>query len=164
MTEKSGSSVLTLTLIAGLFLQVVLGYADSCAKPYQVATRFAEAYFKLDPTMAQNMVNNGVTEDEVDLVDAYLYDRHEEARQRGLAIGMLKSRLSHVHTATLEQTDDTAKIQLTAMRRTAINPVFYIVATAFRLGDTQEVEAVIELKKEGNAWKVEGRPFDMARL
>jgi hypothetical protein len=164
MTEKSGSSVLTLTLIAGLFLQVLLAYADGSVKPYRVATEFAKAYFYLDPAMAQRMVNSGITEDDVDLVDAYLYDRREEARQRGLPIGMLKSRLSHIHTKTLESTEDTAKIQLTGTRRTAINPLYYIVATTFDLGATHEVDAVIELKKEGDEWKVFGRPFDLAHL
>jgi hypothetical protein len=75
---------------------------------------------------------------------------------------MAKSSLYHVKTHTVQKSDQEAEVELTAYRKTAINPVFYFTAKLFDLGKTTPVKETIKMMKEDGRWKVCSPVFDLA--
>lgn len=163
MNSKQGTVWIVLIVVA-VSLQAVMVAADRCQTPGSVVSAFTDAYFRYDARMADYMANEGVTEENIDVVDNYIYQGTLTAEQRGFDLGMLKSKIFDVRTYTSDKTEEGAKVRITAKRRTHINPAFFIVGKLFHLGETQDLDTEIEVVKKDGQWKVAGQPFQLAAM
>ncbi len=162
MAKNNWSTPIVLVILAGIFLQVIFCLVENRPSPHRTALAFSKAYYALDPQMGKYLCNDLKSDEDLDLVAEYRNRRFDEARQRGLPFSYMKGALVHYETETRLGADgNSAAVQLTAKRRTAINPVFAWVAKLFSIGHSQPVEEVIELVKENGAWKVCGNPFGL---
>ena len=157
----SGTKFLTFTsiIMLALILQVVLAVADQRDTPEKAAVEFSEAYFWLDPGMADRLCKQMSQDSSNGVVATYLERVNQEARSLGYQFDYMKQGLYHIQTQTTLKDPNTAEVKLKGERRRTINPVFGLVARWFFVGETHPVEATLSLVKEGESWKVCGQPF-----
>lgn len=157
----SGSKFLTFTsvIMLALILQVVLAVADQRDSPEKAAVEFAEAYFWLDPAMADRLCKDLARDAENNAAQTYLQRMDQEARSLGYEVSYMKQGLYHIDAKTTRKDANTAVVALKGERRRTINPVFGLVARWFFVGETHPVDTTLDLVKEGDAWKVCGKPF-----
>lgn len=149
-----------LILIAGSLVQVLFALADCQNTPNRAAAEFSKAYFQLDESMAEKICTERLTSDEdVDLVDKYVYLAAQEAKARGFKTSFMQNKLYDIETETISKTWTSAQIRITGKRRVAINPVYPMVTKLFNLGAIHEVDEVLDLVKEDGKWKVCGNFF-----
>ena len=161
MTQMSKGAGIILVLVCGFILQVLLVFADTRDTPNKAVVEFSKAYFKLDKSMAERICKERLTSKDVDVVDQYIYLAGKEAQDRGFEISFMKNEFYHIETEILSQNDANAQVRITGKRRVAINPVYPIVAKAFDIGGTYDVDETIQVKKEGGKWKVCGNLFSL---
>jgi hypothetical protein len=162
MVQKNGSIVILATVAVAVVLQVILIFADFKDTPVKAAVEFSKDYFLLKESMADRLCRKLGADEEIDPVKELITTAGLEAKARGFGLGMMRRSLTHIETEVISQDANTAKIQLHAISRVCINPVFAWVATLFKLGETHQEEAVLSLVKEGGCWKVCGHPFGLA--
>jgi hypothetical protein len=157
----SGSKFLTFTsvIMLALILQVVLAVADQRDHPEKAAVEFAEAYFWLDPAMAERLCKELAGDSDQSAVKDYLQRIDQEARSLGYEFNYMKQGLYHIEAKTIMKNADTAEVTLKGERRRTINPVFGLVARWFGMGETHPVEETLNLVREGGSWKVCGHPL-----
>jgi hypothetical protein len=157
----SGSKFLTFTAIImlALILQVLLAVVDQRDNPEKAAVEFAESYFWLDPSMADRLCKDLAQGSENSPVQSYLERIGQEARALGYEFNYMKQGLYHIDAKTTLKSADTAVVTLKGERRRTINPVFGLVARWFFVGEVHPVEATLNLVREGDRWKVCGKPF-----
>lgn len=153
-------SVFTVTLLLGIFLQLIFVWAGNKDNPSRAAVEFTKAYFSLDPSMADRLCSEITKAENVDLVDNYLHKIHTKADARGFDRSFLRKSFDHIHTESITK-NDTAVVHLTGTTRTCINPIFTWVARLFHLGKTSSVNEEIHLVLEDGQWKVCGAPFSL---
>ena len=161
MSGDNRSTLITLTLLLGIVLQVVFVFADSMDSPRKAALEFAQAYYALDPDMAQRLCTTARGEGADDAVAAFIAHQEQLGAQMGFADGFMRSTLIHPKVKTLSKSDAEASVQLIADRKRCLNPVFTWVGKLFHLGTTYEVEEELSLVKEDGRWKVCGAPFEL---
>jgi hypothetical protein len=156
----SGTRFLTFTsiLMLALILQVVLAVADQRDTPEKAAVEFAEAYHWLDPSMADRLCA-GLAGGKAAAVEGYLQRTRDEARSLGYELDYMKQGLYHVETRTALKDENTAEVLLKGDRRRTINPVYGLVARWFAVGEVHPVQETLTLVREGDSWKVCGKPF-----
>jgi len=156
----SGTKFLTFTsiLMLGLILQVVLAVADQRDTPEKAAVEFAEAYYWLDPSMADRLCAN-LASGKAAVVEGYLRRTRDEARSLGYEFDYMKQGVYHVETRVTLKDASTAEVRLTGDRRRTINPVYGQVARWFGIGEVHPVQETLTLVREGDSWKVCGKPF-----
>jgi hypothetical protein len=165
MDRNNMSTPIVLVILAGILLQVLLIFGESRPMPHRTAIAFSKAYFQLDPAMGKYLCTDLRGDEEADPVVLLREQRFDEARERGLSFGMMRANLYHVDSQTeFNEDGDQALVQITAARRTAINPVYAWVARIFSIGEAHHLQETIELVKEEGAWKVCGNPFGLADL
>jgi hypothetical protein len=159
----SGSKFLTFTsiIMLALILQVVLAVADQRDNPEKAAVEFAEAYFWLDPAMADRVCQKLAPTSEDGAVVNYLHRVEQEARSLGYQLEYMKQGLYHVQTQATLKDPNTAEVKIKGERRRTINPVFGLVARWFFVGEPHPVEETLALVKEDGRWKVCGKPFQL---
>lgn len=143
----------------GLVVQVMLIGLYAVPAPYKTAVAFTKAYYKLDPSMEAYMCEESRFEDDTNVTAQYIYDRTYEANARGYDKSFLKSQLYNIETHTTYASDTEATVAISAVRRTAINPLFAWVAKLFCIGGSHPVEGTIEVIKENGRWKVCANAF-----
>lgn len=163
MPDVSKYVPLLVVICIGIVVQVLLIPLDCINKPYKTAVAFTEAYLKIDPSMANYLCEESKTVDDIDTVAQYVYDMTKQARDRGFDKSYLKSKLYHVMTHTTYLGDSEATVSISAERRTAINPVFALIAKLFHIGETRPFDETIEIVKENGKWKVCGSPLSLYR-
>lgn len=156
----SGTKFLTFTsiLMLGLILQVVLAVADQRDTPEKAAVEFAEAYYWLDPSMADRLCAS-LSSGKAAVVEGYLRRTRDEARSLGYEFDYMKQGIYHVETRVTLKDASTAEVRLTGDRRRTINPVYGQVARWFGIGEVHPVQETLTLVREGDNWKVCGKPF-----
>jgi hypothetical protein len=156
----SGTKFLTFTsiLMLALILQVVLAVADQRDTPEKAAAEFAEAYYWLDPSMADRLCAN-LASGKASVVEGYLRRTRDEARSLGYEFDYMKQGIYHVETRVTLKDAGTAEVRLTGDRRRTINPVYGQVARWFGIGEVHPVQETLTLVREGDRWKVCGKPF-----
>ena len=155
MGKNSKSTVITLTILLGVALQVLFAAVDSVDTPDKAAVRFTRAYLNLDETgVRQNLCADLAADQDMDVVDNYIYNAVQEARQRGFDRTMMKSALYHVETHTIAKTDTTATVRVTGHSKVNICPFFTWIAKIFHIGQTYYVDETLNLVKDGDRWKV----------
>jgi hypothetical protein len=161
MIQLNRSVGIILVLIVGFLVQLLFSLADVKDTPNKAVVEFSKAYFQLDRSMADRICKKQLTNDDVDIVDQYLFLAAKEAKERGFDINFMKNKLYHIETETLSKNDTTAKIRITGKTRVAINHVYPIVAQLFNIGATHEVDETFNVIKEDNRWKVCGNLFSL---
>ncbi|MFH1983793.1 MAG: hypothetical protein ABIL58_18285 [Pseudomonadota bacterium] len=164
MKQDNRLATLILIVIFGAMVQVVLAAGDGKDAPYKAATEFTQKYFYLDPSMADQMCNAGVTEDDVDMVDNYLYAKQMEASARGYDVTRLRKSFSHIKTQTVDMTNESATVHISGTARTIINPVFGWFGKMFFITTPEHLEATLDLVKEDGKWKVCGEPLTLSAV
>ncbi len=156
----SGTRFLTFTsiLMLALILQVVLAVADQRDTPEKAAVEFAEAYYRLDPSMADRLCTN-LAPGKAAVVEGYLQRIQDEARALGYELDYMKQGIFHIQTGVTATGENTAEVQLKGDRRRTINPVYGLVARWFAVGEVHPVQETLTLVREGGSWKVCGKPF-----
>jgi hypothetical protein len=162
MKQDNRLAALVLVLIFGAMIQLVMAAGDGKNAPYTAATTFAQKYFYLDPSMADQLCNAGVTDDDVDMVDNYLYAKRTEAASRGYDIIRLRKSFSHIKTRTVDMDNDSATVHISGTTRTIINPLFGWFGKMFFITTPEHVDATLEVVKEDGVWKVCGEPFTLS--
>jgi len=74
----------------------------------------------------------------------------------------MKTSLYHIKTKTIRMDKNTAEIQLTGMRRFAMNPLYALVAQVFGFSKPQAVDRIMTVKNENGRWKVCGNPLNLS--
>jgi hypothetical protein len=157
-----GFVVAAFVVLQGLLIGVDMGKADS---PAGAAVDFTKAYFMLDGASMSDLLCSEIVEnEEVDLVDEYLYSVAVEARSMGFSPSYMRNQLSHISTEIQMTDENTAKVKITGERLRSINPVFAIVGKLFFLIESHEVDETLTLVKEDDKWKVCGKPFSLSQI
>ncbi len=143
-----------LVLILGIFLQVLFVSADMRDTPIRAARDFARAYVGYDKGgMISRICSENVVVDDVNVVDAYLYEARRKAHDLGYSLNYMKDCLYHVETDVLYKSRTEAQVHLTATRKSPLRQFFG--------GASDHVEEIFELVKEDGKWKVCGGPFSL---
>lgn len=161
MIQLSRSVGIILVLIVGFLVQLLFSLVDLRDTPNKAVVEFSKAYFQLDQSMANRICKIQLVNDDIDIVDQYLYLAAKEANERGFDINFMKNKLYHIETETLSKNDTTAKIRITGKIRVAINHVYPIVAKLFNIGSTHEVDETFNVIKEDGQWKVCGNLYSL---
>ena len=154
-------TIITVVLI-GIMLQILLAFADHQNTPAKTAVAFSEAYFNLDPTMANYLCSDYVGSEEPDIVREYLTQVADDAKTGGFDFAYMRSRLFSVHTEIISQDDSRAEVRITAQRKRNINPIFTLVGKLFSIGETYTVDETLQLVKEDGEWKVCDGAFSLS--
>ena len=155
-------ATLALVIFLGIFLQVLFTFGDMRLTPDKTVIAYTEAFLQMDPSMGDYLCADLKTDEETDHVGEYLYQRTKDAAERGLELKYLKSNLYKVETRTVDRKGDKMSIRITGEKRTAMNPLYAIVAKVFFLTDSHDFDAVVEVVKEGREWKVCGGLLPLA--
>lgn len=161
MPDVSKYVPLLVVICIGIIVQLLLIPLDCINTPYKTAVAFTEAYLKIDPSMANYLCEDSKTVDDIDTVGQYIYGMTKQAKGRGFDKRYLKNKLYHVVTHTTYLGDSEATVSISAERRTAINPVFALIAKLFHIGETHPFHETIEIVKENGRWKVCGSPLSL---
>jgi len=160
MSEYSRYFALAGVIALGLVVQVMLIGLYAIPAPYKTATAFAKAYYKLDPSMEGYLCEDSrFDDDDVNVTAQYIYEKDRSAQSRGFKISYLKSQLYNIETHTTYASDTEATVEISAVRRTAINPLFAWVAKLFFIHGSHPVKGTIEVVKENGRWKVCANSF-----
>jgi hypothetical protein len=151
----------TLTIVAAILLQGILLYADQKDSPQKAVIEFSKAYFMLNECMADRICDANKTIGDTEAVAYYLSLAADKAKQRGFSINYMKTSLYHIKTKTIRMDNETAEIQITGMRRFAMNPLYALVAQVFGFSKPQAVDEIITVKNENGRWKVCGNPLGL---
>jgi hypothetical protein len=159
----SGTKFLTFTsiILVALVLQVLLAVVERKDSPERAAVEFTEAYFWLDKSMGQWLCKSLQGGPESDVVQGYLERVGDTARAMGFERSYMKQALYEVHTHTAKKDAGSALVELRAVRKRVINPIFSVVARIFFVGESHPVEATLDMVKEDGRWKVCGRPLSL---
>ena len=149
-------------LCVALVLQLVLVFADSKDTPVKTAVGFATAYFNLNPSMSEYLCNELAGQEDANLVQVYINQVADEARQSGFDFNYMRKRLFAVHTEILSESESEAEVRITAKAKRNINPVFTIIAKLFFIGETYPIDETLKLIKEDGKWKVCGKAFSLS--
>ena len=161
MDNGNNSTMLALTLLLGIFLQVLFVFADNVNTPGKTAAEFSKAYFKLDPSMSKYLCSELTEGENGDAVERYLETAAMEAKNRGFKTSYVKSYIYEITTNTISKDTANAQVKIHFKRRKSINPVFAIIAKLFFIGGTYTVDEVIDMVKEDGKWKICNKPFSL---
>jgi hypothetical protein len=153
---------IALALLLGIILQGLLIISAAQDTPTRAVVKFTKAYFNLDRSMSEYLCSQFTSQEDVDIVDAYLHRIAEEARAQGFSFDYMRSGLLAIHTDLISQNNSEALVRITAARKRNINPVYTIVSLLFFIGETYSVDEVITVVKEEGEWKVCGKVFSLA--
>lgn len=149
-------------LLAGIVLQLVLIFAESKDTPSKAAVGFATEYYNLSPSMTDYLCSELAEQRDAGMVQDYINQVADQARQSGFELSYMRKRLFSVHTEILSQTESAAEVRITAKAKRNINPAFTIIAKLFFIGETYPIDETLNLIREEGKWKVCGQVFDLA--
>ena len=151
-------------ILVGVLLQGILILADCAPTPDKAAVEFAKAFYRIDPAMSSLLCRKNLEMGEGRVVENYIQEVTQEARDRGFGLNNMKYTLYHIETETRRISDTTAEVNLTATRRVSINPLYALVAKFFLIGETYQVNELMTVVKEDGRWKVCGNPFAFIKI
>ena len=144
---------IALTLIIGIVMQLLFIVSDSKDTPARAVVRFAKAYFKADPALADYVCEESLTSDDEDLVDQYLAARRGEAEARGLGMFYLRNKLYNVRTHHVASSAEGVEIRLTADLKPPLKAFF-------TKEESRPFDHRFKLINDGGTWKVCGNVFE----
>lgn len=156
MASESKSATFTITLLFFIVLQLIFVSAERQDSAQKTALAFSRAYFMLDPGADQLLCSRLQKAAGLNPVDHHLRQKAEDARQMGFRADYMRSYLMDVQTKTLRQDAKSARVEIHALKKRYLNPVFNWLAEIFHLGSTSTAEQVLDLVKENGRWRVCG--------
>ena len=158
MNMSDRISVISMVIFFAAILQSLLIFADDQNTPHTAAAEFTKAYFLFD---ADAMHKSTCTSNQMskNKIDQYVYRNVKEAKDRGVPIDYLKSRLSYIDTKILSVDKEKALVRVTGTRRISVNPFYEFVARIFQIGETYNFDMVLSVVKEAEEWKICGNSF-----
>lgn len=149
MAQSSKIIPLTLVIVLGILVQVLFVFADMQDTPSKAAVEFAEAYYGFDKDgLADRLCESQMVVDDMNVVNQYIHEAARQAEARGYKLGIyVNNNLYHVETETLDSSFETAKVRLTAERKSGLR-------TFFSKEDVHPVDTTYELVREDGKWKV----------
>lgn len=160
MIPKIKITPIVLSLLIAAVLQIGFILVDKDDTPYRAVSEFAKAYFNADETMTDRMCEKSKTKDGVNVVNTYLYNKAEEAAERGFDPSYLHENIHHLKLEPAECKDcdeDTVKIRVTGYTTPGVK--------AFFTGeDAKKVDTIITVVKEKDVWKVCGNLFSLSDI
>ncbi|UCH22616.1 MAG: hypothetical protein JSU83_05165 [Deltaproteobacteria bacterium] len=148
-------------VVLGIIIQVVLISADVRSTPTKTVIKFTKAYFNLDRSMSKYLCREFSAEEDVNVVTGYINRIADEARAQGFSLNYMRSKLYSIHTDIISKSDTDAQVRITAVRKRNINLVYTIIAKLFFIGETYEVDEIVNVIKEDGQWKVCGQAFSL---
>ncbi len=159
MAKKTDLAPFAIVICIAIVLQLALIGADCRQTPDRIARNFAQAYYSIDPQM-QDYLCTGLAEN--DVVGNFLYQKKQEASQRGFSTNYLRHKFTKLHIKVVESGDTTMTLHLKGTTRVCINTPFMIVGKLFGIGRDYPVDAHIDLVKENDKWRVCGNPLGIS--
>jgi len=145
---------ITLSVLLGIFLQVLLIFGDMQDSPNKAVLEFTKAYFKYDKAgMADRLCKAG----DAEMLDKYVSYGEKEARERGFSVWYLGKKLYNPQTYI--QSGDYTKA--TIYLKCEVAPP---LRSFFTQESLRHVHQTFEVVKEDGKWKVcgNGSLFAMA--
>jgi hypothetical protein len=133
-------SIFAIVLFLAVFFQSAFILIDTIEQPKDTVLSFCKAYYQLDES-AKSYVNN---QKKIDMIDQYFYAQKQKANERGYRDNYLVSYLTNIHTKTIEHTNTSAKVHITA-KRAAIIPWL-------KTRKMTHVDHTFSLIKKDNQW------------
>lgn len=156
MASESKSATFTITLLLFIVLQLIFVSAESQDSAQKTALAFSRAYFMLDPGVNHLLCSRLQKTAGLNPVDRYMRQKAEDARQMGFHVDYMRSYLMDAETKTLHQDAKSARVEVRALKKRYLNPVFNWVAELFHLGSTSSAEQILDLVKENGHWRICG--------
>lgn len=153
MEQNNKVVAIVLTVLLGVFFQVLFVFADNQDTPNKAVVEFAKAYYKFDPSMSERLCSDVRTVEDVDVVSDYIYKAKQRAETLGYSLFYIKEKLYHVETYTVSKDHERAQIQLVCERKPPLKSFF--------TGEIYHVNKIYDVVKEEGKWKVCGNPFSM---
>ena len=144
---------ITLVILLGVFVQVLLVFAEIQDTPDKAVMEFVKSYVRYNDCMADRLCEESKVVNDVDVVDEYIYQSHEKAKSLGFSPWYMKDYLKHVSTHVVKKDFTTATIELEA--------TISAWPRSFFTGYEKHIEETFELVKEDGTWKVCGNPFNL---
>ena len=158
MGQENRFAPFIVLLVLIVVLQAGFIALDCVQTPARVAKQFAKDYYYLDADM-QKYLCDALAQS--DAVGDYLYEKQDEAGQRGLSTKNLRQLFTHLNVEITHEDSNSAKAHLEGTTRIAINPAFMVIGKLFFLADQYPMEATLDLVKQDDGWKVCGKPFGL---
>ena len=160
MKKSTGLILLATALVIGLCLSTPC-WAEGNA-PTQVAKDFTKAYYMLNPSMADFLSKDGLTnENDVNMVNLYLRLQETDATNRGYKLSYLQMQPILIKTHVLSMDDSSAQIQMDVTNIRSINPLYRMVGYIFGLLEEHQVQETLSLIKEDGVWKIGPGAYNM---
>ena len=135
-------AIIGIVVFLFIFFQSAFVLIEIIEHPHDTVVSFCKAYYQLDET-AKSLV---ASQDEIDMIDQFFYTQKQKANERGYRDGFLVSYITNIHTETIEQTNQSAKVHIKA-KRAAIIPWL-------RTRKMYDVDNTFSLEKKDNHWVI----------
>ena len=155
MSQGKRFAPIIVLILSFILLQGILTALDARQTPTKTARAFIQDYYYLDPGM-QDYVT--AEQRAAGTVLDFLNAKTDEAALQGYDIAFLRHMFTRIHLNTISNEGDTARVNITGTTRVAINPVYNVIGTLFRLGKTYPVDVTLDLVREGGQWRVSQLP------
>jgi hypothetical protein len=126
--------------LLAIFFQSAFVLIESIEHPHDTVVSFCKAYYQLDET-AKSYVTD---QDKKEKIEKFYETQKQKANERGYRDNFLVSYLTKIHTETIEQTNQSAKVHIEA-KRAAIIPWL-------RTRKMYDVDHTFSLVKKDNRW------------
>jgi hypothetical protein len=154
MMKDNRLITIALVILLGIFLQVMLIFADLQDTPVKAAIEFTKGYYKYDESLlSKRLCEAKRVVDDVDVIDRYLYQKKQEASDQGYSLWWMKNNLKHVEVETLDKSIDHATVRLSGEAGSSLRSFFG--------GETYEFEEELELVRDKDHWKVCSEAYDL---
>jgi hypothetical protein len=133
-------SIFGIVILSAIFFQSAFVLIESIEHPHETVVSFCKAYYQLDEA-AKSYVDD---QDNMTLIDQFIYTQQQKANARGYRDNFLVSYLTNIHAETLKQSNKSATVHIQA-KRAAIIPWL-------RTRKMYDVNHTFSLEKKGNRW------------
>ena len=164
MADNNKGSAIAVVLLFAICLQVALVFAETRETPQKAAVQFTKKYFCIDPAVKKYLCAEILADEEIDVVDAFIYGQALEAEKQGYKANFMRNRIFHLEPKLISQDENTAQVHLKLTYKKYLNPVYSVVGRLFDLGETYHLEETLNLVKENGHWKVCGQPYRLTDI
>jgi len=154
MPQRINLVPIILSIIAAVIFQIGFICKDIKDTPAKAVKEFAEAYFRVDKSLANRLCEERKTVHGVDVVDTYIYEKTKDAADRGFGLFYVRNKLYDARTTTTRKQDGSVEVRLTAKIRPPLKSFF--TGEGYR-----EIDETMTVINDNGKWKVCGRVFSL---
>lgn len=149
---------ITLVLLLGIFLQVLLAFADIADTPARAVKEFVRAYYRYDADAMEKRLSEEAlyTDENVNRVKRYVYETQQWAKAKGYSPWYLSYNLKHATTHTVEKDFENATIEFHGV----ISPG---LRGFFEKEEPKDIAGKFSLVLADGKWKISKTPFSFKR-